>query len=238
MDESGRDTALDNGFLRALPPETFARLRPHLEPVELTRGQLLYASGQDAAAVYFITRGTVSLVKSMRDGRVVEVGSVGVEGAIDLSGLLGLRGAVFESLVQVTGAAFRIRSSTLWEESSRDPALRELMLRYAGVVVAQIAQTAACNRLHSLEARCCRWLLTAHDSAGADTFQLTHEFLALMLGVQRPGVSIAARNLQRTGLISYRNGRVTVNDRSGLEAGACECYGAVRGHIRDLLGRG
>jgi CRP-like cAMP-binding protein len=109
-----------------------------------------------------------------------------------------------------------------------------LVARYANASIAQLAQTSACNRLHSLEQRCCRWLLTAHDNARADSFQLTHEFLALMLGVQRPGVSITARGLQHSGLIEYHSGRVTITDRGGLEAAACECYRTVRSQLSDF----
>ena len=133
-----------------------------------------------------------------------------------------------------TGAALRLKPSTLREAAARDPALAELALGYVGASIGQIAQTAACNRLHGLTERCCRWLLRAHDSAGGDTFQLTHEFLALMLGVQRPGVSLAANALQREGLIRYRSGMITVLDRAALEASACECYGAMQAQFAAL----
>jgi len=223
-----------NGFLRALPPESLARLRPHLEPVELVRHQRIYAPGADAAFVYFLARGLVSLVKTMSDGRLVEVGAIGVEGVVCLSSLLGLPEAVLESLVQIPGTGYRIKATVFRDEAARDASLRQLVARYANASISQLAQASACNRLHSLEQRCCRWLLTAHDNARANTFQLTHEFLALMLGVQRPGVSITARGLQQAGLIEYQNGRVTITDRDGLEAAACECYGTVRSQLSDF----
>ncbi|HEY2709858.1 MAG TPA: Crp/Fnr family transcriptional regulator [Caulobacteraceae bacterium] len=237
MVEYTRGDVIANGFLRALPPDALTRLRPHLEPVELVRRQSIYAAGEDPAYIYFPIRGLVSLVKAMSDGRVVEVGAVGVEGAVCLSGLLALPETVFESLVQLPGAALRIKSALFRDEAARDPGMADVVRRYVAVSLGQIAQTAACNRLHSLEERCCRWLLLAHDSARDDTFQLTHEFLALMLGVQRPGVTITARALQRAGLINYQNGRVTVADRPGLEANACECYAAVRHQYEALVER-
>jgi CRP-like cAMP-binding protein len=236
MDQRHVDGGIANGFLRALDPESRERLRPHLEPVELVRRRLIYSPGEDATHVYFVNRGLVSLVKTMQDGRLVEVGAVGAEGVVCLSSLLGLSEAVLESLVQISGDALRMKSSVLREETARHAPLAEMVRRYAHIAIAQLTQTAACNRLHSLDQRCCRWLLAAHDSAGGDEFQLTHEFLALMLGVQRPGVSIAARQLQDAGMIRYQNGRVTVVDRAALEASACECYGAIRTQITDLYG--
>jgi CRP-like cAMP-binding protein len=238
MDERHVDGGFSNGFLRALSPDSRARLRPYLEPVELVRRHLIYSPGEDAIHVYFINRGLVSLVKTMQDGRIVEVGAIGAEGVVCLASLLGLPKVVLESLVQVSGDALRMKASVLREEAARIPALGEMVRGYVQVAIGQLAQTAACNRLHSLDQRCCRWLLMAHDNAGADEFQLTHEFLALMLGVQRPGVSIAARQLQDAGIIRYQNGRVTVVDRPALEASACECYGAVRAQITELYGAG
>ncbi|MGH6956814.1 MAG: Crp/Fnr family transcriptional regulator [Caulobacteraceae bacterium] len=236
MDDLGHVDLHGSRFLRALPAETLARLTPHLEPVELVRRQPIYMPGDEASTVFFINRGLVSLVKLMRDGRQVEVGAIGVEGALGLGALLGLGEAVLEAVVQLAGSAFKIKSAVLRDEAHHDHALADLLRRYSSVAIAQIAQTAACNRLHSLEQRCCRWLLIACDSAGEDTFQLTHESLALMLGVQRPGVSIAASALQQAGLIRYQNGRVAVIDRQGLEAGACECYDTVHTLFAGLYG--
>jgi CRP-like cAMP-binding protein len=217
-------TIADNRFLAALPSPTQARLWPHLTPIVLERRQRLFAPGEAPTSVYFMTRGLVSLVKSMDDGRVAEVGAIGAEGAVCLSGLLGLKATLLEALVQVPGEALRIETATLHEIAAREPALAALMRDYAGVAIAAIAQTAACNRLHGLTERCCRWLLTAH------------ELLALMLGVQRSGVSLAANALQRAGLIRYRNGQVTVLDRAGLEGGACECYGAMQARLDAVFG--
>lgn len=172
----------------------------------------------------------------MLDGRTVEIGAVGNEGIAGASALLGIERAILESVVQVPGTAFRLGCHVVREEMERSVPLRKLVQKYAHFAVAQIAQTAACNRLHSMEERCCRWLLIAHDSARSDTFPLTHEFLAMMLGVQRSGVSLTASILQKAGFIRYDRGRVTIVDRSGLEATACECYAEVQAMAGQLLG--
>jgi CRP-like cAMP-binding protein len=181
--------------------------------------------------LYFVDRGIISLVKTMHDGRTVEIGAIGIEGVSDSNALFGIDAAVLESIVQVPGSALRVRQRVLRRQVEESPSLRNLLMRHAHFAVNQLAQTAACNRLHSLEERCCRWLLIAHDSARADSFLLTQEFLAMMLGVQRTGVSLTASILQKAGLIHYSRGRVTVTDRSGLEAAACECYGTMRAEI-------
>ncbi|HWA60592.1 MAG TPA: Crp/Fnr family transcriptional regulator [Caulobacteraceae bacterium] len=225
-----------NRLLKAMPPPSLERLQAHFEPVELTRRQVLYSSGERADAIYFVGRGLVSLVKPMQDGRSMEVSVVGAEGAVCLSSILGLGEALLDSVVHIPGHAVRIKSAVFREELGRDGAVRDLAMRYAELTLGQLSQTSACNGLHRLDQRCCRWLLTAHDNAGADTFPLTHEFLALMLGVQRPGVTLAAGALQKAGLIAYRNGQVSILDRAGLEGCACECYGAMRGLQERLFG--
>jgi CRP-like cAMP-binding protein len=231
------DIEIANRMLRALPDATVRRLRPALEPVRTVRGQIIDHVDGAVKHLYFVNKGIVSLIKTMKDGRTVEIGAVGIEGVTDPNALFGvIDTALLEAIVQVPGTAFRIGRDILRREMARDQALRELMGHYAHLFVDQIVQTAACNRLHSLEERCCRWLLTAHDSALSDTFPLTHEFLAMMLGVQRAGVSIAAKLLQRAGLIEYRRGEVTVSDRAGLEDAACECYGAIRTEFDKLYG--
>jgi CRP-like cAMP-binding protein len=186
--------------------------------------------------LYFVNRGLVSVVKTMQDGRTVEIGAVGIEGVTDANALFGLGTAVLETIVQVPGSALRIRLGTLRQEMENDDALRITMQGYARFAFGQLAQTAACNRLHSLEERCCRWLLIAHDSALADTFPLTHEFMAMMLGVRRSGVSIAASMLRKAGLIEYARGRITIKDRPGLEEASCECYGTLQTELDKLFG--
>jgi CRP-like cAMP-binding protein len=224
-----------NRLLAALPADSRDRLGPHLESIELERGQVLHAAGALIEDVYFIERGLVSLVKTMSDGRVVEVGTIGIDGMIGLSALIGIDRVLVDVVVQAAGIAWRVRAALIAEEMAQSCRFRNLLLRYGHALLLQIMQTAACNSLHSIDERCCRWLLIAHDSARTDSFPLTHEFLAMLLGVQRAGVSVAASALQKAGVIEYRYGRVTIVDRRGLEARACECYGAIRTSLDHLL---
>ncbi|MGE5502646.1 MAG: Crp/Fnr family transcriptional regulator [Ignavibacteriales bacterium] len=226
---------LANRILCALTPATLERIAPQLEPIPLKRRAVIYASGDHADMVYFINRGMVSLMKPMQDGAAVEVGAVGREGAVCFSSVLGLREAIVESVVHVPGTALRMNAATFRREVDGDDGFRTLIRRYAAFSLSQMAQTAACNALHHLNQRCCRWLLGARDNAVADSFPITHEFLALLLGVQRPSVSIAAGALQRAGLITYEKGYVTILDREGLEGAACECYGAIRSRLEDVF---
>jgi len=225
-----------NRLLLSLSPATLRRLAPALEPVHTTQGQIIDRVDGPIKYLYFMNRGMVSLVKTMNDGRTVEIEAVGIEGITDPNAIFGvIDTALLESIVQIPGTAFRIHRDVLRRELERDADLRVLMHGYARFVVNQIIQTAACNRLHSLEERCCRWLLTAHDNALSDSFPLTHEFLAMMLGVHRAGVSIAAKLLQKAGLIRYRRGEMTITDRAGLVETACECYGVIRDQAATLF---
>ncbi len=231
------DPVIANRILLSLPKGALKRLRPALEPVPTARGQVIDRLDGAITHLYFVNCGLISLVKTMKDGRTVEIGAVGVEGVTDPNALFGVIDyAIFESIVQVPGTAFRIDRNVLRREMDRDATLQSVMQRYTQFMVSQIVQTAACNRLHSLEERSCRWLLIAHDSALSDTFPLTHEFLAMMLGVQRASVSIAATLLRKAGLIRYQRGAVTVTDRAGLEEAACECYGATQNQLTKLFG--
>lgn len=227
---------IENRFLLALPESCLKRLTPHLERVELTPRDVLLRARMPVEHIFFINKGLASLVKTMRDGRMVEIGAVGRAGAIGIFSLLGIDRLDWESVVQTPGTAFKISRAALQAEMMRNPVLDDLIKRRATLFLSELAQAAACNRLHSLEERCCRWLLITHDSAGTDSFPLTHEFLALMLGVQRSGLSIVAGALQRQGLIRYTRGRVTIVDRAGLENASCECYGTVRAQFDHLLG--
>jgi CRP-like cAMP-binding protein len=227
-----------NRLLRALPSATLDRLRPALTPIAMSRGEAIDRVDGPIENLYFVNRGFVSLIKTMHDGRSVEVGGVGIEGMTDPSSLFGVETAVLDTVVQIPGSAFRIRRDILAQEMSVDPALSQLMQSYHRFAYGQLAQTAACNRLHSLEERCCRWLLIAHDNALEDTFPVTHEFLAIMLGVQRSGVSIAAGILRRAELIDYTRGGVTILDREGLEACACECYGSLQRELDQIFPTG
>ena len=204
-----------NRILLSLPEASLKRLRPALEFRSLAKGEAIDRLDQSIEYMHFVNRGLISFVKIMQDGR---------SGISSPYALFGIDKAVLETMVQIPGTTFRIKRDQLIEIMAQDDALQEAFDKYARFYIAAIAQTAACNRLHYLEERCCRWLLIAHDSARSDTFLLTHEFLAMMLGVQRAGVSIAAAGLQKAGLIQYRHGQVTITNRSGLEDAACECY--------------
>ncbi len=230
-----RDSELANRIMLALPPATLQSVKAHLEPVELKRGFVIYRPDARIEKLYFVNRGLISLVRTMNDGRTVEIGAVGIEGLMGLEALFGVERATLECIVQLPGTAFRGSPDVLRAEMRRSQLLQALLHGYYNLALSQIAQTAACNRLHTLEQRCCRWLLIAHDSAREESFSLTHEFLAMMLGVQRGGVSLAANALQQAGLIRYARGRITITNRPGLEAAACECYGTIRRLIANLF---
>ena len=188
--------------------------------------------------MYFIESGVGSLVCTMADGRAAEVGTVGNEGLAGLPVLLGDDRAPSSMYVQVPGRGLRMRAAIFREQLNQSQPMRAVMLRYTHLFFNQVAQTAACAHFHSLEQRCCRWLLMTHDRMPSDTFLLTHEFLAMMLGVRRAGVSVAAGALQRRGFIRYNRGRVVILDRQGLEDCACECYAVARAEFNGLLGVG
>lgn len=230
------DEPVTNRLLLALPPATLARLMPEMELIQTESGAVIDHVDGLIEHLYFVNRGIVSLVKVMHDGRSVEVGAVGVEGITDSNALFGVDVAITETMVQVPGSAFKVSRAFLSRELENDKALRRMMERYWRFAFGQLAQTAACNRLHTLEERCCRWLLTSHDSALADTFPLTHEFLATMLGTTRSSVSLTAKVLHRAGCIDYVRGVVTIIDRAGLEETACECYGETASEMDRLFG--
>jgi CRP-like cAMP-binding protein len=223
-----------NRLLAALPGDSRERLGPFLEPVELRRGSVFQTPGAQIDHVYFLDDGLVSLVKTMADGRGIEVAAISSEGMVGWSAI-GTGKAPVEAVVQLPGSARRLGVERVRDEMVRATAFRSLVLRYITVAAAQFAQTAACNSLHSVDQRCCRWLLIAHDSAGSESFVITHEVIALMLGVQRASVSIAAATLQRLGIVEYRHGRLSILDRRALEARGCECHGVIRAQIDDLL---
>jgi CRP-like cAMP-binding protein len=196
--------------------------------VALRRRAILIEPGVSPSHLYFPDYGLVSLVKTMSDGRIAEVGTVGPEGMVGVAVLAGMTQPVIEAQVQIDGSAHRLRTAALVAEVERSSLLRELVLRYLRYEIDLAAQNAACNRLHRLRQRCCRWLLTAQDSAETPTFTVTHEFLALMMGVNRARLSTILRGLQQAGVISYRYASMTIADRAALEEGACECYETLR----------
>lgn len=222
---AGRD---ENHLLSAFPPNVLIRLRDQLEPVVLGRRMVILEAGVNTSHIYFPGRGMVSLVKTMLDGRTAEVAAIGREGMVGVPALLGVNPPVIEGVVQVEGTAQRIEVPALRTEVERSHALKELVLRYMNYRISQLAQTAACNRLHSLRQRCCRWLLTVDDSAQTDSFTLTHEFLAMMMGVNRPALSTTLQGLRRAGVIEYHYASVRILNRPALEEGACECLQMLR----------
>jgi CRP-like cAMP-binding protein len=231
-----QQSAVRNRLLAALPPAGFAALADHLQPAELELKQVLYEPGQIIQTIHFPEGGMVSHVIPLENGHGVEVGLVGREGLVGLPGILGAERATTEAMVQMEGPAWRIRADELRAAFERSAPLRVLLLRYVQAFHAQVAQTAACNAQHTVDLRLARWLLMQHDRAEQDEFPMTHEFLALMLGTRRPSISVAAGVLQKSGAVRYVHGRMTVLDRAGLEAAACECYGVVREQSDELLG--
>lgn len=224
-----------NRLLDALPPSVFTRLQSHLEPVELTLGREIHVPGDTNEFAYFPTSGLISVVATMNDGASVEIGVAGKEGMFSVATILGDERPSQRAMVQLPGNALRIKARRLRREMQSDSATHAMLLRYTMATLSAVAQTAACNRLHNLEQRCARWLLAAHDRAGDNRFPLTHEFLAMMLGVRRPGVTLAAQSLQSAGLITYYHGIMTVLDRRGLEAASCECYRAIQDDFNRLM---
>ncbi len=230
-----RAAAARNRLLAALPEPRLQRLLPALEAVELTWKRPLYEAHAPIRFVHFPLTGVTSLVTAMKDGAVVELATIGNEGLVGLPAFLGVEVSPMTAFVQVPGAALRMRAEVLQEEVRNGGALSEILRRYTQAFFVQLAQSSACNRRHSIDERCARWLLMTHDRVEADEFLLTQEFLSQMLGVRRATVTVAAGLLQKAGLISYRRGRITVLDRGGLEEAACECYRIIKKEYDRLL---
>jgi CRP-like cAMP-binding protein len=207
-----------NRLLAAIPPEECERIAPHLERVPLVLGETLFESGDLIESIYFPLRGMISIIASTENGIFVEIGIVGKEGATDISVVLGDDISTRRGVVQHAGSALKLSATALREELRRDGGLRSVLLRYSRFALAQATQTAVCNRLHTSEQRCARWLLGMHDRVEGNTFPMTQEFLAYMLGMRRPGVTVVAQSFQQAGLIRYTHGRLTILDADGLEA--------------------
>lgn len=224
-----------NRILSAAPREEYERLFPHLEHVELRRGDVLHEAGVRMSHVYFPYSGTISVVAQMEDGNQAEVGVVGREGMLGLPLLLGTDTAPLKAYTQVSGGAIRMTAETFVEEVGRRAGLYALLLRYTQAFFVQTAQTAACNRLHPMEERLAKWLLTTRDLAESDDLDLTHEFVAVMLGVRRAGVTEALGALRSEGLIDHSRGRIQLLDVEGLGRKSCECYTVVREEYERLV---
>ncbi len=225
---------VENHLLELLPRTERLRLKAICEPVQLVLSEVLCRPGKATRYVYFPTHGYISLVKEITDSSVLEVGMVGREGMVGVQLALGVKLEPLTTLVQGSGAAWRIGARAFLAELANSEPLRRIVNKYIYVMMADMATSAACVRFHLISARLSRWLLITHDRAHADTFRLTHEFLAYMLGVRRVGITTAALALQNSGLISYKRGVITVLDRDGLEEAACSCYSANQ-HTYDCL---
>ena len=224
-----------NRLLACLPPEDLDILCPHLVHLNMEKGALLCEPGDPIEHVYFPHDAVVSLMTLMREGEAVESSTIGREGAFGLPAAVSPRVALSRAIIQVAGRVSRVEAARLHEVWEASPALRSLVDRHGEALYGHAIQSVACNALHSVEARFCRWLLSCQDRIGSSRVSLTQEFLADMLGVQRTTVTAVARVLQASGLIQYRRGIVDILDRPGLEAVSCECYDAVRRTYDRLL---
>ncbi|MFM9863300.1 MAG: Crp/Fnr family transcriptional regulator [Micropepsaceae bacterium] len=229
-------SAVKNRLLAALPPSEFTQIAKYLTPVDMVLGQTLHRTGEKIAAVHFVESGFISALTVLSDGAPLEIGLIGAEGAAGVSVMLGATTSFSETMCQTGGGAIRIAPEALREVAAEAPHLRDLLLRYVHAFHVQVAQTAACNAHHDLGQRLARWLLAAHDRSGVAELSLTQDLIAVMLGVRRSTVSIAASTLQKAGVIRYQHGRITILDRTGLENAACECYETVAGEYRSLFG--
>lgn len=229
------EATFDNRLLAALPRQEYERLSPHLEVVHLTPGRILYNVGDAVRHAYFPKGGMLSLLSTTETGRTIEVGMIGNEGMAGIPIILFSSVAPYQVMVQLACNALRIRGDALRTEFNRGGRLQELLLRFTHALLTQVAQSAACNRFHTIEERLCRWLLVSRDRVQTDTLHLTQEFLSHMLGVPRTSVTTVASELQERGLISYRRGKIVILNRLGLEAASCECYRRVREGIKYLL---
>ncbi|MGU9980286.1 Crp/Fnr family transcriptional regulator [Phreatobacter sp. HK31-P] len=228
---------INNRLLLALPPATLDRILRLSEPVSLVQGQRLDTSGRPITHIHFINRGLVCIAKTMEDGKTVEIGAVGIEGVANLLPLVGVDRTILDVVVQIPGTALRMGCDAMRRELANDDALRQVVQNYVRFGLSELARHIACNRLHHIEQRCCRWLLIAQDHALSDEFPLTHESLAMMLGYQRAGVSTAMHALVKAGFIRHKRGSVIVVDRPGLKAAACGCYREMQDELDEFLPR-
>ncbi len=217
-----------NQLLAALPPGEWSRVRPYLEPMDLSVGQILCQPGSPRMHAYFPTSSIISLVYVTSDGTSTEIASVGNEGLAGLTLVMGASTTPLRTIVHCRGEAYRLRAEILAAEFNRGADLQQLLLRYTQARFTLIGQLAVCNQRHSIDQQLCRWLLLRLDRLASEELIMTHEALSNTLGVRREGITEAARKLQSAGLIRYSRGRITVVDRAGLEAFCCECYGVVR----------
>jgi CRP-like cAMP-binding protein len=224
-----------NRLLLGLPREELEVISPDLEPVELRLRQVLHEPFERIAFVYFVQDGVASMVNEPENGDVVEFATVGPEGMVGFPVLLDTHSVPSRCFIQIPGHGLRMKTADFERALPRTPRLHRMLLRYTMALLNQASQSTSCNRLHEVQERCARWLLQTHDRVEGDTFPLTQEFLAQMLGVHRPTVSVAAAMLQNAGLIRYVRGQITIVNREGLEAASCRCYRFIRDEYDRLL---
>ncbi len=236
MARSGKSLEPDeNTLLAALPTRELNLLVPHLERTKLTFGRTLYEPEQAIKHVYFPTSGIISLVLVLEKGLIAEVGRVGSEGMIGLPVFFGVKASHTRAFVQLSGEALRMPSKEFLRQARNRSPLGSVLLRYAQALMAHSERLTACNTRHTIEERLCRWLLLTQDRVQAEVIEVTQEFLSQMLGAHRQSVTLAARNLQRAGLIRYRRGKLRILDRQRLEQASCGCYLAIQRHFDELL---
>jgi CRP-like cAMP-binding protein len=227
-----------NGILQHLSSKTLALIEPHLRKVKLAQGVVLHKAGETITSVYFPLSGMVSMLAVLKTGEAIEAGVIGREGFV--GGYVGVRGwrSFGHAVMQMSGEALRLNVRNFKKAYDASDDLRILVNGYQSVVHFQAQQTAACQALHPVEARICRWLLQAQDAVGGDILELTQEYLSHMMGVRRTSVSGSANKLQEDGLITYKRGVIHILDRKGLEKKSCECYAAVRAAMADAMPKG
>lgn len=223
-----------NHILDSLPGGEVAALRPKLRRTTVGRGQELYAPGAPIRELYFPVSGLVSMVATLRSGRSIEVGTIGREGVTGLPMYRGSKNLPYQVGGQIAGEGYALAADDYFSLHAGSPSFRSAIERYIHVLMTMMAQTAACNGAHDVIQRLAKWLLISHDAAAGPDLPLTQEYLAIMIGVQRPTVTLAAGELQRLGLLSYRRGKIHLHDREAIAKRSCECYGAIRAEIDAL----
>jgi CRP-like cAMP-binding protein len=228
-------TQSSNRLFASLTSKTFEALEPQLKTIELKHGTVLAEAGSAVQRVYFPHSGVISLVVDLSVGEMIETAMVGREGVLNAASALDGKVSLNKAIVQLVGVASIMNVDKFRSFAEEHPAFRSLLIRHEQVLFAQSQQSAACNASHNVEARMCRWLLRMRDLAGSDDMILTQEFLAQMLGVRRPSVSVVASTLQKAGFIKYSRGKMHLLDIAGLKDGSCECYATVKAHYDRLL---
>jgi len=235
--ESSSSGPRANHLLAVMPDPEWQRVGPQLEAVDLPLGQVLYESGSKMSHVYFPVDAIISLLYVMEDGASAEIAVVGNEGLVGIALFMGGESTPSRAVVQSAGRGYRLRAAAIKQEFDRSGPVMHLLLRYTQALITQMAQTAVCNRHHTLDQQLCRWLLLSLDRLSGDELVMTQELIANMLGVRREGVTEAALKLQKLGIIRYKRGHISVIDRGALQGRVCECYGVVKAEYDRLLPR-